>query len=383
MVGHVAYSGHTSGLLDRQTASIAAVSQDGVTEKLKQFKRWAQVLRATLRWPLWVRLAVTGVAFVSTYLLQIPLEHEVPGEPFLLFFLVLIGATLLFGRSVGFVSVVLSTLLSALFFEPRGTLALDHAADLVKIELYAILATGCVFAFSRLAKALIASSDETEALKNLDRNKSILLSELVHGVANNFAAVAALMTLRSASIGDTEAKAALNEAIEQVSVMGRVHRRLRARGADVSLDSEQFFHELCGDLEASMTRGRPLSIECKADSRPLCMDQAVLLGLIVNELVTNAIKHAFPDGRVGRVSVGFKTLGGQLHLCVEDDGVGFGDRSRRDTGIGQDLIAGLSRQLGADLEVQSSGSGSSFHLSIPYVSPAQFAPSPKSAELLH
>ena len=341
------------------------------------------MLRATLHWPLWVRLAVTGAAFASTYLLQIPLEHAVPGEPFLLFFLVLIGATLLFGRSVGFVGVVLSTLLSALFFEPHGTLLLDHAADLVKVELYAILATGCVFAFSRLAKALIASSHETEALKNLDKSKSILLSELVHGVANNFAAVAALITLRSASISDTEAKAALDEAIEQVSVMGRVHRRLRAGGAGVSLDSEQFFRELCGDLEASMTRGRPLSIECKADSRPLCMDQAVLLGLIVNELVTNAIKHAFPDGRVGRVSVGFEALGGQLRLCVQDDGVGFADRNRRDTGIGQDLIAGLSDQLGAELEVQSNGSGSSFHLSVPYVNPAQFGPSPKSAELLH
>ena len=113
------------------------------------------------------------------------------------------------------------------------------------------------------------------------------------------------------------------------------------------------------------------------------MDQAVLLGLIVNELVTNAIKHAFPDGRVGRVSVGFEALGGQLRLCVQDDGVGFADRNRRDTGIGQDLIAGLSDQLGAELQVQSNGSGSSFHLSVPYVNPAQFGPSPKSAELLH
>ena len=351
----------------------AGLSNTEFTEELE---------RTTQCWPMWIRLAVTGVAFASTYLLQIPLEREVPGEPFLLFFLVVIGTTLFFGRSVGFVAVGLSTVLSVLFFEPRGALVLHHAVDLVKIEIHALLACGCVLAFSRLTKMLIASSDETEAHKRQDKSKSILLSEVVHSVANNFAAVAVLISLKSASISDREARAVLDEAIEQVNVMGRVHRRLRAAGAVVSLDSEQFFRGLCGISKIAI-RGRPLSIECNADRHSLCMDQAVLLGLIVNELVTNAIKHAFPNGRAGRVRVGFEALGHQLRLSVEDDGVGLGGGRQGDTGIGQDLIAGLSGQLGADLEVTSSGSGSAFHLAIPCSISADPTPLPKSVELLH
>ena len=100
------------------------------------------------------------------------------------------------------------------------------------------------------------------------------------------------------------------------------------------MDSEEFFGELCNDLKASAARGRPVSIECKADSVPISMDQATSLGLIVNELVTNAIKHAFPNGRAGRIRVAFEALKNELKLCVEDDGVGFRPRMQKDAGLG-------------------------------------------------
>jgi two-component sensor histidine kinase len=342
------------------------------------------MLGAMQNWPLWIRLTLTVAALGATHLLQIPLEREVPGEPFLLFFIVVIASTLAFGPRVGFVSVGLSTLLSLYSFEPFGSLSLVHAADLVKVELYAILAGCCVVAFAGLGDALIAAGDETEALKRLGEKKSILLSELAHGVANNFAAVAALISLKSDSVSDTAAKAVLDEAIEQVKVMGRVHRRLRAGDQETTVDSQTLFHELCADLQASMARSRQHSIECRADSRPLCVDQAVLLGLIVNELVTNALKHAFPDGRAGRILVGFEALEGRSQLSVTDDGIGFHGRARSGAGMGQDLLWGLSHQLGGEPEIKSTRSGTSFLLSIPYVSPTPSArPSHFPAALVH
>jgi two-component sensor histidine kinase len=99
------------------------------------------------------------------------------------------------------------------------------------------------------------------------------------------------------------------------------------------------------------------------------MDQAMSLGLIVNELVTNAMKHAFPHGRAGRIRVAFEATKAELSLCVEDDGVGFSPGMRKDAGMGRDLVSGLAGQLGGRLEVASTNRGSSFHLSVPYANP--------------
>jgi two-component sensor histidine kinase len=321
------------------------------------------------RWSLWARIAITAAAVVATHLLQIPLEQDIPGEPFLLFFLVVTGVTLAFGAGAGFVGVAMTTVLSVLFFEPVGSLGLVHAADLIKVEVYAVLATAWVFAFARLCDALSAATLETATLKRAEEKSSLLFSELAHGVANNFAAIAALITLKSHSVKDRKARAVLDEAIEQVNVMGRVHARLRAGDQVAWLDSQAFFGELCEDLKASVARGRQVSIECKADNLPMCMDQAMSLGLIVNELVTNAMKHAFPHGRAGRIRVAFEAVKGELRLCVEDDGVGFGPRMRKGSGMGRDLVSGLAGQLGGHLEVASTNAGSSFRLSVPFANP--------------
>jgi two-component sensor histidine kinase len=316
-------------------------------------------VEAAQRWSLWTRVTMAGVAIVATYLLQIPLEREIPGEPFLLFFLVVLGTTFVFGTTTGFVGVAMTTVLSIRFFEPNGSFALDHAADLVKVQVYAILATACVFVVGRYCGALNAS------LKRAEENKALLVSELAHGVANNFAAIAALISLKSLSVKDSGARAALDEAIEQIKVMGRVHARLRAGDQEALLDSEDFFGELCNDLRASVARGRPISIECKAGRLPIRMDQATSLGLIVNELVTNAIKHAFPHGRAGRIRVAFEAFKGELRLCVEDDGVGFCPRTHKAAGMGRDLVLGLAGQLGGHLDIASTTRGSSFRLSVP------------------
>jgi len=343
------------------------------------------MLRTTQAWPFPIRLATTGAALATTFLFQLPLEREVPGDPFVLFLLVVIASTLAFGARVGFASVGLSTLLSVMFFEPFGTLALRHAADVIRIEVYAILATCSVVAFARLGDALISARHEADELKQLQNSKSILLRELAHGVANNFATVAAFISMKSTSIRDSAARSILEEAIEQVRVMGSVHRRLRGGDRIVTLDCRDYLEELCDELQASLARGRPISIECKADSLPLSSDQAVPLGLIVNELVTNAIKHAFPQGREGCIRVGLVAGENQLLLSVEDDGVGFrGGMKKRAAGMGQELVRGLVRQLEGHLEVKTAKTGTSFRVSIPFARPALSTQAlPSSSALIH
>jgi two-component sensor histidine kinase len=152
--------------------------------------------------------------------------------------------------------------------------------------------------------------------------------------------------------------------------MGQVHSRLRAGDRDVSLDSRAFLENLCDELKASLARGRQISIQCQADDLSLSTHQAISVGLVVNELVRNAIKHAFPDDRRGRIRVYFQARkDNQLQLCVEDNGVGFSNHAQRDSGQGQELVKSLSRELDGHLEFKTSGEGSSFCLRIPYVNP--------------
>src|SRR5262249_24405636 len=153
--------------------------------------------------------------------------------------------TLAFGARIGFVTVAVTTVLSILFFEPIGSFALYHASDLIGLELYAIVAGGCVLAFAKHGTAPIAAADNSDALNLSERNKSMLLRELVHGVANNFTAVATLISIKSASVSDTKAKSVLEEAMEQVGVMATVHRRLRTGNLEISLDSKIFIQGLC------------------------------------------------------------------------------------------------------------------------------------------
>ena len=85
-----------------------------------------RMIRAIERWPLWVRIAVTTAAVMMAYLIQVPLEHQIPGEPFLLFSLVVICTTLTLGPNAGYIAVGLTTLLLTPFFEPRGAFALTE-----------------------------------------------------------------------------------------------------------------------------------------------------------------------------------------------------------------------------------------------------------------
>ena len=341
------------------------------------------MLRTQQKWPLSICLLAAASAVVLACLFQLPIERQVPGEPFLLFLLVVIGATLAFGTSSGFLATALSTILSILFFEPAGSFVLLHAVDLIKIELYAIVATCSVIAFGRLRNTVVAERENAESLKRLNESKTILLRELAHGVANNFASIAALISVRSTTINDAQAKAVLDEAVEQIRIMGQVHSRLRTSDRDVSLSSQDFLENLCDELKSSLARGRQISFECEVDDLQLSTHQAVSVGLIVNELVTNAVKHAFPNGREGCIRVGFEALdNNQVQLRVEDDGVGFVGQPQRNGRLGQELVMSLAHELGGRLEVNTSERGSSFLLRMQHVNPIQSA-APSALTLIH
>jgi len=318
-------------------------------------------LRTLRNVPLLVRLLATGAAVGLVCAFQLPLERDVPGDPFLLFFMVVIATAFAFGERVGFVAVGLTSLLAFFFFEPFGTLAIRHAGDLVRIELYAVLAAISALIVGSIGRAFVdAAGAQTDA------KGSIFLRELTHRVANNFAVIAALISRKAGSINDAQARSVLDEAIEQVTIMARLHRHLQVDGEAVSVESKQFIGELCQDLQTFMARDRPVTIEHTSISCTLAVGQAVPLGLIINELVTNALKHAFPGNRSGTVRVRLQQpTSGNLLLVVEDDGVGMRGHSLP-TGMGRGVVDALAAQLGGKLECRSRDGGTTFSLSVPF-----------------
>src|SRR4029077_10750289 len=114
-------------------------------------------------------------------------------EPFLLFFILVIASTLAFGEPIGFLACGLSTVLSFYFFDPGDSLAIHHAADLIKIELYAVVSGLSVAGVARLTRAIAAERRAFRSMEDREKKASVLLQDMAHRVANNFAVVAALI----------------------------------------------------------------------------------------------------------------------------------------------------------------------------------------------
>jgi two-component sensor histidine kinase len=132
------------------------------------------------------------------------------------------------------------------------------------------------------------------------------------------------------------------------------------------VDAATYLNELCRDLIASVQEegDTPIVLKTDIESELLPTDRAIPIGLIVNELVTNAVKYAFPGEAKGTVRVTLKRAPGELRVTVADDGQGR-DPRRADSGLGSRLVDGFAQQLGGQVERKSDSQGTTVHLILP------------------
>ncbi len=190
------------------------------------------------------------------------------------------------------------------------------------------------------------------------RQRDAMISEVYHRVKNNLQLVEGLLAIEGLQLSDVGAKAALNSISARVRAMGAVHQLL-IRSPDLShIQANDFLTDLCTDIaRANNIENRGLTLTVEVEPRAVDIDRALIIGLLVNELVTNAFKHAFLDGREGGVIVRLGAINDSDELLeVVDTGVGLGDealhpgRSRRS---GFRLIEGLVDQLDGRLTIDS------------------------------
>ena len=216
----------------------------------------------------------------------------------------------------------------------------------------------------QLVRALGTSMDITDR-KQAEADNLLLLDELNHRVKNSFATVASLLTLRAKRCESPEARQHLNEAVNQVMSIAQAYAHLYAGGQPRSLDVADYLRDLCEGLAQGMMDGERLRLSVSAKSAIMDTDRALPLGMAVNELVTNALKYAFPDGRSGVIEVDFEPTDDGWRLVVADDGVGLpGDFDQQQRGTGAKLVKSFARQAGARLKIVD-GPGARFEITSP------------------
>ena len=192
-----------------------------------------------------------------------------------------------------------------------------------------------------------ASRDRYAALA---AEREVLLREVNHRVGNSLQIIASLLHLQANSSGQDDVKAALTNAMGRVAAVAQVHRRLYTSHDLKSVLLNQYLEALLEDLRRSAEGNRMSRLTLQAEPIEIDPDRAVAIGIIVNELVMNAVKYAYPDG-AGPIHIVLNADGDDLELSIADDGVGLNVKSDpRSTGMGQRIVSAMASKLEASVE---------------------------------
>ncbi|MGO8908627.1 MAG: sensor histidine kinase [Bradyrhizobium sp.] len=214
---------------------------------------------------------------------------------------------------------------------------------------------------ARLQKARDDAEAEVHASRDrfaaLAAEREVLLREVNHRVGNSLQIIASLLHLQANSSTQEDVKAALTNAMGRVAAVAQVHRRLYTSHDLKSVVLSQYLDALLEDLRRSAEGNRMSRLTLKAEPIEIDPDRAVAIGIIVNELVMNAVKYAYPDGG-GPIHVDLVAQDDDLLLSIADNGVGLNARTDpRSTGMGQRIVSAMASKLEASVERDPAHSG--------------------------
>lgn len=213
-------------------------------------------------------------------------------------------------------------------------------------------------------RLLLAITDVTDIraearLKDdLVRDKAILLQEVQHRVANSLQIIASVLMQSARRVQSEEVRGHLHDARHRIMSIAALQRQL-STSAGGSVELRAYFTQLCQSLGASMIADpERLSIQVKVDNSAVDADVSVSLGLIVTELVINALKHAFPDERTGTIVVDYHSSGKDWALSITDDGIGMpvGNDAPK-AGLGTGIVEALVKNLNGEITLSNAEPG--------------------------
>ncbi len=202
----------------------------------------------------------------------------------------------------------------------------------------------------KIEKTVAALNTTQESLVARNTENEILLKEIHHRVKNNLEVVSSLLALQSNQIDDPNTKEAMLTSQNRVHSIGIVHQKLYQGKTPGAIEMKDYFINLSESILDSFDAHKRVQVECAMSTLNVDIDTAVPLGLIVNELLTNTIKYAFPAGQSGKVQIKLEqAANGNLQMLVSDNGVGKSG-AINGTGFGGQLISLLTQQLGGTIK---------------------------------
>lgn len=188
------------------------------------------------------------------------------------------------------------------------------------------------------------------------QEKNVLLKEIHHRVKNNLQIISSLLNLQSRYIEDEKAYEVFKESQNRVKSMAMVHEKLYQTGNFAELSVAEYLEGLIENIYSSYgVNIDRIKMEINAENIFLDINTAIPCFLLINEVITNCIKHAFPDGRSGTIIIDFKKLNDKHIIRIQDDGIGLPDdfNINQTNTLGMQLITSLTSQLDGELEVTS------------------------------
>ncbi|WP_244031235.1 histidine kinase dimerization/phosphoacceptor domain -containing protein [Methylobacterium sp. J-090] len=220
-------------------------------------------------------------------------------------------------------------------------------------------------------------AEQTADLRAALEQKTALLHEVDHRVKNNLQVISSLMLLKARRTPEGEARAALNGMAERIGALSTVHRMLYSAGDVTRFNLQEFADDFLADLVAGLD-GERTAVSAAIDPMAVSAAMAAPLALMLHELATNAVRHAFPDNRAGRVSITARRRDGALHMLIEDDGVGLSATVPNPAGFGRSLVEMVVRQLRGTIAWSETAPGTRVEINVPLdaVSLSEAVPDP-------
>jgi two-component sensor histidine kinase len=313
--------------------------------------------------PSWVSKAGCAVLGIGlAVILRLIVDRIAPGAaPYAFVYPAALLATLLGGWQAGVGTLLGTALLAWTFVVPRtspleGYTQLQAAsAILVALTVLAMIAVGEVFRIAARNSVAERSAKLAE--------RELLFRELQHRVNNDFTIVNSLLDLQRRRSSDPEVRQTLEQAMGRIRSVARVHHHLYTLPDIGAIDLRQYLADLCAALSEAAFPPTGLHLRCHCDEAYMPRSRAIAVGLVTNELVTNAVKHAFPDDREGNIDVRFQQTGEGWRLSVGDNGIGLTQMPSK-SGLGTSLIEEFARQAGGVLTLETK-SGTLARLDLP------------------